>query len=320
MPPAVMRARTAVIASAVLAFVQARMIYGVLGKDYPESVKASFGVVLGQPHWRIYQSRVLGPYLVDGLRHLFPSPVSAFAFLGLVALFGAGLLACRLGNRVDGARGAWCSLAVTHGAFAFLLAYPWLYIWDYLDLVVFLAFAVFVIENRPTSWFAALCLLGMLNHEIAMFIGVWLAVDGAMKRNWVRAGVGVGCVVVTLVVTELLRRALLVEELGPKLFIDAPKDLGSSFYFTLPRNLHVVGVLFTRWDYRLLFLLVAFVLAVPVVAWWLQKREPAWRSYAIANVLMLGSLLTFGLLIEARIYIVLIPMLALSAAAALRSA
>jgi hypothetical protein len=310
-----MRPRTAAIASAVLALVQARMIYSVLGKAYPENVKASFGVVLGQPHWRIYQSRVLGPYLVDSLRHVFPGPVSAFAFVGLLALFVAGLLACRVGNRVGGECGAWRALAMTHAVFAFLLAYPWLFIWDYLDLVVFFTFLVLVIEERPTGWFAALCLLGMLNHEIAIVIAMWLVVDGLMKRSWVRAAVGAGCAAAGLVTIELLRSALLVEEIGPKIFLDAPKTHGSSFFIAVPSNLHDLRVVMTHWDYGLSCLTVAFVIAVPAVAWWLLKREHAWRSYVIANVLMLGSLVTFGRMLESRIYVVLIPMLALSAAA-----
>ncbi|MBV8756856.1 MAG: hypothetical protein JO257_06270 [Deltaproteobacteria bacterium] len=317
-----MRARTAVLASAVLAFVQARMIHAVLGDVYPESVKASFGVVLGQPHWRIYQSRVLGPYLVDSLRHVLPSPVSAFTFVGIVALFVAGLLACRLGNRLAGEQGAWRALLLMHGVFACLLTRPWLYIWDYLDLVVFLAFVVFVVEKRPTWWFAALCLVGMLNHEIAMFIGLWLVIDGVLRRAWVRAGVGVACVAAGLALIDMLRSALLIEETGPKIFVDAPKALGSSFYFTLPHNLWEAGLIVRHWDYRVLFLVIVFVFVLPVIAWWVAQRNAEWRSLALMNVAMLGSLLLFGILIETRIYIVMIPMLvlAISAAAAPRSA
>jgi hypothetical protein len=320
MPAPVMRSRTAVAASLVLALVQFRFLYFILGSDYPGSIAAAFGVVHGRPHWRIYQSRLLGPYLVDSVTHVMPSSASAYVLVTIVTLAIAGLLACRLGNRIAGAPGAWRALLATHAAFAFLLAKPWLYIWDYFDLVVFLVFALFVIEKRPTLWFVLLCLLGMLNHEIAMFVGMWLVIDAVIVRvrgarlPWGRLAAGIGSMVVGLVVVEMLRRALLVEELGPKIFVDAPKGVGSSFYFTLFHNAHDLGLILTHWDYRLLFMIIAFVAALPFVAWWIARRDRALESFAIVNVLMLGSLLAFGLLIESRIYIVLIPMLATAAA------
>jgi hypothetical protein len=322
MPSPVMRPRNAVAASVVLAFAQFRTLYILLGPDYPRSIAAAFGVVHGKPHWRIYQSRILGPYLVDSLSNVLPSSASAYVFVTIAALAACGLVACAIGNRVAGESGAWRCLLMMHGAFTFLLGKPWLYIWDYFDLLVFLAFVLFVVEKRPTWWFVLLCLVGMLNHEIAMFIGLWLVIDGVMHRAWIRAAVGGATVAAGLVLVELLRHALLIEETGPKLFADAPKDLGSSFYFTLPHNLWEASLIVLHWDYRILFLIIVFVLVIPLVAWWLARRNVEWRSLAIVNVLMLGSLVTFGILIESRIYIPLIPLLALSvsAAAAPRSA
>jgi len=302
-------------AAIALALAQFRILYMFLGPDYPRSVMAAFGVVHGKPHWRIYQSRILGPYLVDSLTRVFPSAASAYVFVTIAVLAAAGIVAWRVGDRIAGERGSWRCLLAIHAGFAFLLAHPWLYIWDYFDLLVFMLFVLFVVEKRPTWWFVALCLIGMLNHEIAMFIGLWLVVDGVMKRAWLRAGSGVACVVAGLVMIELLRRSLLVEELGPKLFIDAPKDVGKSFYFALGHNLYDAYLIFMHWDYRLLFLIVMFVIAIPFVAWWVFKRYPEWRSLVIVQVLMLGSLVTFGLLIETRVYIVLVPFLALAVTA-----
>lgn len=315
MPAPLRRTWLGPAAAIALALAQFRMLYTLLGSDYPRSVAAAFGIVHGKPHWRIYQSRILGPYLVDSLTRVFPSAASAYVFVTIAVLAVAGMVAWRLGDRVAGERGSWRCLLAIHAGFTLLLAHPWLYIWDYFDLLVFVVFVLFVVEKRPTWWFVALCLVGMLNHEIAMFIGLWLAVDGAMKRSWGRAAIGVACVVAGLVMIELLRRSLLVEEIGPIVFADAPKGVGSSFYFVLGHNLREVSVIFLHWDYRVLFLIVLFVLAIPFVAWWVFRRYPEWRSLAIVHVLMLGSLVTFGILIETRVYIVLVPFLALAVTA-----
>ena len=316
-----MRARTAAVASIALALVQYRLIYNILGSDYPRSIMAAFGVVHGRPHWRIYQSRILGPYLLNSLTNVMPGGASAYVLTTIALLVVGGLLACRLGNRIAGEPGAWRALFATHAAFAFLLAKPWLYIWDYYDLVIFLAFTLFVIEKRPTLWFVGLWAAGMINHEIALFIAIWLGVDGVVKRfDWVRIATSVACIIGGLVLIELLRRGLLVEEVGPKMFADAPKGVGSSFYFTLWHNVRDTWSMLTVWDYRLMVLVVPFVAGIPVVAWWVDRREPAWRSLAIVFVLLLGALVTFGLLVEARIYIPVIPLLALGAALTARPA
>ena len=59
--------------SLVCALVQFRLIMFILGPgNYQKSVDAALGVVTGHPHWRIAQSRVLGPWLVQALTPLPP--------------------------------------------------------------------------------------------------------------------------------------------------------------------------------------------------------------------------------------------------------
>lgn len=57
------------------------------GTGFSLSVEASEGVVNGMPHWRLYQSRVLGPYTVDLISRSF-----AISYLAAQAFYGAVLL------------------------------------------------------------------------------------------------------------------------------------------------------------------------------------------------------------------------------------
>jgi hypothetical protein len=308
----------------VLALAQFRLIAFVFGDQYERCVAAAQGVTSGRPHWRIYQSRVLSPYLVDALSHVTPSFLSAHVLFSLLALAVAGVLAARIGERVAGARGGLLAMFVFHAVFAMLLARPWIYAWDFVDAIVFLLFVDFVLASRPWPWFVALSALGSLNHEVALYISAWLVADPAIRwwlgrRDgarfaWKPAAAGVVCFAAMLVVVELVRSALLVEAIGPKMFPDAPPDIGSSFYFALPHNLTILRGIFTHFDYGMPFVIPCFLVAAIAIAAWLARRDPArFGALALTYVLVIASLLVFGVLVETRIYIVLIPLVVLGA-------
>jgi hypothetical protein len=201
--------------AAVLALGQFRLINVVLQQGYERSAQAAMGVMEGRPHWRIYQSRVLGPLVVQGLSHVLPTFLWAHVVFSIASLAVAGSLAWRIGERHAGRSGAVLALVVLHVAFAFLLSAPWLYAWDYLDLIVFLLFVDFVSAMRPWGWFVGLSVFGALNHEIAIFIAAWLIVDpltrwvlgraqGA-RFAWRPALAGAACATLSFAIVEALR-------------------------------------------------------------------------------------------------------------------
>jgi hypothetical protein len=300
----------------VLALAQFRLIAFVFGDQYERCVQAAQGVIDGRPHWRIYQSRVLSPYIIDTLSHVMPSFVSAHVLFSLVALAAAGMIAARIGERV-GRRGLVAMFAF-HAMFALLLARPWLYAWDFVDAIVFLLFVDFVLAGRPWTWFLALAALGSLNHEIAAFICIWPAANAVFRREgklaWKPIAGAAACFVAMLAVVELLRGALLVEQMGPKMFPDAPAGMGSSFYFALPLNVDILGRIFTHFDYGMPMVIPVFLAAVVAFAVVLARREPArFGALAATYLVVIASLLVFGVLVETRIYIVLIPLVVLGA-------
>lgn len=324
------RSRLSIIAVSLgLALAQFRLIAFVFGEQYSQCVAAAHGVVEGRPHWRIYQNRVLGPYVIDALAHVFPSWLSAHVAYTIIALAVAGVLAYRVGARLGGKRAGVAALLTFHLAFALLLSRPWLYAWDLGDAIVFLVFVDFVLAGRKWPAFAALALIGVLNHEIASFVAGWIILDALVR--WWRAraeGVriawqpivaGLGTFVASLALVEGVRSALLVEPIGPKIFRDAPAEIGSSFYFTLGKNVEILGNMLTHFDYALPLIVPCFVIAALATAVWLGAREPIrFGALAIVFVGVIASLLVFGILVETRIYIVVIPLVVLGVAYALR--
>ncbi len=307
--------------SAILALGQFRLILLLLDTDYTRSMEAAQGVVAGTPHWRVFQSRVLAPYAIQGMERLLGSYGAAYKAFCAGALVAAGYLAWTLGRRVGGTlRSAGLGLLLFHVAFAFLLSRPWLYAWDYVGAILFLLFVHFVASGRAWPWFAALCAVAAFNRESAYFIALWMLLDPVMRHfapardgaprapfNRGMAAAGAVCLVGSAAVVEGLRRTLLVRELGPELFAKAPGQAGAYAHLQLRDNLTVIR---EQFGYQSPLLLFVGLIAVLSVA--LARREP--RRYAalgVVHLVVLGSLLVFGVVQESRIYIELIPMLVL---------
>src|SRR5215468_10652410 len=84
--------------AAFCAVAQFRLIAMMYQVWYGRAVEAAYGVVIGMPHWRSYQSRVLGPFAIEGLTKVLPDYLSAHVLLSIAALTIAGFLAWRLGR------------------------------------------------------------------------------------------------------------------------------------------------------------------------------------------------------------------------------
>jgi hypothetical protein len=308
-----------------LALVQFRLIAFVLDRDLERSVNAALGVVSGRPHWRIYQSRVLGPYLVDALTAVLPSYSAAHAFFAVAALTVAGYLAWRLGRRIGASTlAALLGLVVFHLAFAGLLSRPWLYAWDFLDAIVFLVFLDCVVARRSWPWFAALYAVAILNRETAHYIALWMILDPflrwrlatprAPRPGLAMSAAGLACIAGGLALVETLRRRLLVEEIGPYIFRDATGEPGQLFANQLGANLELLGRLATRFDDSLPLLAPAFLVLVAAAAIALARRDPPrFAGVSLVHLALVGSFFAFAALLETRAYVVLVPFTVLAA-------
>src|SRR5262249_51017633 len=90
--------------AALFALAQVRLIPLALRGRFTESAVAASGVLIGRPHWRVYQNRILGPWMVNILDlpvHDFSVSYSLYA---LILLFVCGWLAWGLGQALGRSR------------------------------------------------------------------------------------------------------------------------------------------------------------------------------------------------------------------------
>jgi hypothetical protein len=305
--------------AAFFAQVQLRLVLMLFGGAYGASVAASLGVMQGRPHWRVYQSRVLGPALVDLLDWIVRDDNIAYELFSAVALAAAGYLAWRLGRQIGGTKAAaLLAFCLFQMGFAFLLTPPWLYAWDFIDVIVFLAFVGFVWTGKNWRWFAALFAVAIFNRESAEFIALWMMLTPLTRALLARRGLakkkpfdrampiaGFACFIAGFGIVEGLRRALLIEEVGPKLFPNSAAANGPDFHFKLFDNLRDIGAASGNLqNLAVIYFLILLAGLIFRLAW----RDPArWLGLALVHFALLVSILVFGAMFETRLYLEFIP-------------
>jgi hypothetical protein len=272
--------------AACLAFSLAQWSHAAFffGNDVLRSVQAEQGVIDGFPHWRVFQSRVLGPWVEKIVSLPFGSDLLlGHIVVAVVMLTLCGAVMFYAGRAVGGRQAGWSSLLAFQVLFALVMARPWLYAWDYFVLLVAAAFLLLGIRRAP--WWSFLLLMGVafFNHESALFIGVWMVAKAladawAERRlpDWQMLGGGVLGSVAGILLTEYLRSALLVREIGWEIFTDMGQRPTDSlegytyFHIQLFNNLSDIYQWMTHPTANLLFvkalpIVVALALAVSLV-------------------------------------------------------
>jgi hypothetical protein len=299
--------------------------------NYARSVGGSLGVVTGYPFWKTFQDRVLAPYIIKALSfgsldHYF----AAHIFFHIVTVAIVAFLCWRLGRKYGGDdRSALFALAIFVFSFVVLLRPPWLYSWDFIDMIVFALFVDFVLSGRSLPWFIGLFAVAIWNRDSAQIIALWLILDAMVRfvyrhyhglpkatLDWRRILAGVICIGAGLLISELLRRSLLVEEMGPRLFPHSPFIAGPSYHLGLWVNaVYLEHSLFTA---KALIVVTFLAMTVWLGAMFARLDPQRHLSIFLAELAMLAALLVFGLLNEPRIFLILIPFVVNSAVFVLR--
>jgi hypothetical protein len=320
--------------SAFLAAAQLRGILLVFGPRIRDHVAAAQGVTQGLPHWRGWQSRVLGPFFVEilsrltGLSFADAYPLAVFV---LLLLFFLVLLSL--------ARSLWNStiaaLGIALAAWTFngiLMQGLWVYLWDYIDLIVFTLLTWAIVAARPLWLVALILLVEAFNREATIIISFWLLLDAVARPVsregrwftfehrvvWKQILVALGLLAVASTIAAGLRHALFVREVGPDLFpellniMPATREPGALAHLELSVNLRFLRYSFTHPLDRLYMVFNVLVFAIPVLAVKaLLSRHVDLIRLALLYLGFWALTIALGIIYETRVWLCFVPFLVL---------
>jgi hypothetical protein len=310
------------------ALAQLRLIILLMPKPFVLSAQAIEGVLAGEPHWRIYQSRVLAPWLVAGLTRLTHADVGAYAIFTVITLAASGFIVLLTLDRLnDPTRRPIAAFLTLHMLFVFLLPSLWLYGWDLLSILAFVIFNALILRGSRRLPFFILFVVAIFNHEVAQFIALWLMLDPIVhwlaarragvlrvRLDWRTSLAGVGMIVAGAWLVGELRRTLLKRELGSPAELPPLVVYGQNFHLAIAQNLHMIAhSLSVDPASGFMFVVEIFLVAVIVLAVVLAIRDPGrYGALSIVTIGMLVSSMFFGLLAETRVLMPLIPFVAMN--------
>ena len=288
--------------------------------NYAGNAEASLGVTTGHPVWKMWQSRVLGPYFIEALTFGSLDYVKAHILFQIITVAIAAFLCWRLGKKYGGSdQSALLALTVFVMCFALLLRPPYLYSWDFIDIIVFILFIDLVLSGMSLPWFIGLFAIAIWNRESAVIIALWLILDPLVRffyqrqcklqsnpLDWRRMLAGAICIATGFLTVELLNRNLLVETKGTA--DGYPIDLYHLAQWRLPENIDTLKHSLTHFDRYFTIAVPAFLATVIVLGACVVRHDPQrYLALYLVELSYIASLFVLGALTETRIYLALIP-------------
>jgi hypothetical protein len=312
----------------LFALIQFRFAGEILGRQLGQSINASEGVVHGVPHWVIYQSRVLGPYILHGLSEIGLGKVWAFAAMLVVCTTLAGRIFLSLLSREFRPPYAWLGFMILQLMVATCMNKMWLYPWDFLSLVFFCLFLGLVLREAPVWQFVLLFVAALFSRESALFMALWLVLDPLCrwylsrseparaegqpqsKLDWGQMAMGAFLMGLGMTVINALRKHLLEREVGPELW-NVPELAGKVVHWKYNSNLSFLSQTLTLSSSEFDFVLPWLYALALVLMWQLWRlADRRLGGLVLVHVIMLVSIFAVAVLTETRVFLELTPLLA----------
>lgn len=137
-------------------------------------VEASFDVANRTPHWRVNQSRLMGPILLK-LITLFGFISEQWAlrlFMMFFVTFNNLLLAVCLSNMTNSKQKILNTLIIFN-ALLIISQDVWLYVWDFIDISFFIFYGFILFKEEYIKYLVPINFLHIFNRESALIMAVF---------------------------------------------------------------------------------------------------------------------------------------------------
>ncbi len=168
------------LAIIIISLAEFRTIYRLEGG--PESLE-NFGInerqlLQGEHHIKAWTNRWLAPHLILGFHNTTHIPWhSTSLFLSVILLLASNLIFFNLSARFTPNVDIAFRYTIYYILSIILLQHYYMFLWDFIDILIFTLFAYGILARRSVWYFVVLFTVQIFNRESALFIAFYLFID-----------------------------------------------------------------------------------------------------------------------------------------------
>ena len=294
-----------------------RAVYMMHG-DWQELAKAAIGITEGRPHWRAFQNRLLGPYLVLGINFIVPSYTASLQFFTAIGILVQNILMYRLLRLQNIEQINSVILTIIWSFFFVVIQDYWIYTWDMFDVILFTSISYIVLFSKNKIIMLYLFPISLLNRESALFIpaiyGMYLLAEAYFRRKkqisiaLYDAGLRIALCLVLMFVgvcyTKFIRDQLFIERSLTDI-AEPETVMGNHIHFIWNIFRFFVVNLFSI---HIIHTMLIWFSIIYMVRTYLHTEIVATKVAVMLFFLILASIMIFGLVNETRMYFPLISL------------
>ncbi|KTD67993.1 hypothetical protein Lste_1151 [Legionella steelei] len=275
-------------------------------RNFDLLVKAAYGVIEGKPHWIAYQNRILGPYIVLAMSKLGLTYSTALKTYFFTTFLIENLLLQSIAKTTLKLEERRVRIFMLRYCVLFLIFQDyWYYPWDSMDIIFFTLFANMILTQSRDVWIVLLFFIALLNRESALFIAFYFIIRGINLNNAPKitissindVTIGLGLIVLGIAETKIVRTLLFQSK--PDGTPDLQHEMLGNF-IVLKENLTLNLTLNKGW----FFIAITLGLLSLIYRKFNQNQKELFMIY----VVIILSIITFAMIKESRVYLMLIPM------------
>lgn len=285
----------------VLGYLEFRIIWCIQVPNAITIVNETLSVLSGNPFWRAYQNRLMSGFIIQQIS-------TVFSITDIRAYQVVGLFMCSISN-IAAYHAFKKSL---HNVMYFIVAFIFLqsgrefYAWDYFDLLFFTLLALGISQRKSIFYFTVLFFAAIFNRESALFIPLWLVIDGSFgTTNWKKILFGICLILCGVFIVTFLREHLFIASHMERIGVDESHQFFGN-HFCLTDNILSLShdKIFYDFDF-MKYIVAGFIFWIVLRTW----KDATIQHYKIVVFIisLIASNVCFALINETRVWFTLIP-------------
>jgi hypothetical protein len=303
----------------ILTLSQFRMIYRLNGgRDKIENIGYNeYNLITGETDIRAWVNRALAPLIVLGLTHTTSLPWhSVYLLLSVLMLFLTNIVLYYYFHKFIQNYKTALVFFITYTLAFLLLQHYYIFLWDYIDTLLFSAFVFGILSRFSLLYFIILFIVSMFNRESSLFIALYLFIQSFQYIPKIKLiskkylFISISLILINVIYIKSMRQLFYNGPEREQVYTGIPALIGNENHLTY--NLKYFFTNFYYFfvklgpDFNITISIFILFLIVLTISCLIHGDKPLKQTAFILAVIIV-SVFVSGLIMETRMWLITLP-------------